>query len=112
MEDLHNSAVVKSTLKFPPRHNSAIPIRIKGHNLKDKVTYFISNQHIKKGLNPNINEVDGIYNIKGKWTLYVMVANYTNKHVTFNKGQFIDHMEPVIDNMSSSVKSHHTENDG
>ena len=29
-----------------------------------------------------------------------MVANYTNKHITFNKGQCIGHMEPTIDRMS------------
>ena len=39
-----------------------------------------------------------------------MVANYTNKHVTFNKGQCIGHMEPPIDNMSqTSVNSVITE---
>ena len=42
---------------------------------------------------------DGIYNIKGKSTLYVMMANYTNKHITFSKGQCIGHMEPTIDRM-------------
>ena len=35
-----------------------------------------------------------------------MVANYTNKHITFNKGQWIGHMEPWIDKMSQkSVNS-------
>ena len=28
-----------------------------------------------------------------------MVANYTNKHSTFNKGKCIGHMEPTIDKM-------------
>ena len=35
-EDLHNVAVVISTLKIPSRNNGSVPIRIKGHNLKDK----------------------------------------------------------------------------
>ena len=42
-EHLNNIAVVKPILKIPPRYNSAIPLRIKGHNLKDQVVYFISN---------------------------------------------------------------------
>ena len=38
--------------------------------------------------------------------LYVMIANYTNKHVAFNKGQCIGHMEPPINKMSqTSVNS-------
>ena len=61
--------------------------------------YFISNQHDNKGLDPNIHVIDGIYNIKGRSTLHILVANYANKHVTFNKGQCIGHMEPSIDYM-------------
>ena len=51
-EDLHNITSVKSTLKIPHRHNSAISIRIKGHDLQDQLAYFISNQHTKKGPYP------------------------------------------------------------
>ena len=70
------------------------------------MAYFISNQHTKKGLDPNIHVLDGIYNIKGKSMLYVMASNYTNKHIIFNKEQCIGHMEPMIDKMSQkSVKS-------
>ena len=50
-------------------------------------------------LDPNIHLLDGICNIKGKSQLHVLVANYTNKHVTFNKGQCIGHIEPSIDYM-------------
>ena len=98
--------MVKSTLKIPSRHNGTIPKKIKGHNLKDQVTHFINNQHTRKGLDTNLHVIDGIYNIKGKLTLHVIVANYTNKHVTFNKGQCIGHMEQPIDNMpQTSVSS-------
>ena len=72
-EDLHDIAAVKSTLKILPGHNGTIPIRIKGHDLKDQVAYFITNQHTKKGLNPNIHILDSIGSIKGNLTLYVMV---------------------------------------
>ena len=82
---------------------------IKEHNLKAPVGYFISNQHINKGLDPNIQVIDGIYNMKGRSTLHILVVNYTNKHMTFNKGQCIDHIEPSIDHMPQ--KSHHTKDD-
>ena len=39
---------------------------------------FISNQHTKMGLDRNLNVTDGIYNIKGRSTLHVLVANYMN----------------------------------
>ena len=59
----------------------------------------------------HIHVIDGIYNIKGRSTLHVLVANYTNKHVTFNKGQCIGHMEPSIDQMlQTSVKRVTTQN--
>ena len=34
--------------------------------------------------------------------LYVLVADYTNKHITFNKGQCIGNMEPHIVRMSQT----------
>ena len=43
--------------------------------------------------------LDGIYNIKDKSILCIFVANYTDKHVMFNKGQCIGHIEPSIDHM-------------
>ena len=81
----------------------AIQIKIKGSNLKDQVAYLISNQHTRKGLNLNIHVLGGFYNIKRKSTLYIMIAN---KHVTFNKGQYIGPMEPHIDKIfQTSVNS-------
>ena len=47
--------------------------------------------------------IDGTYNIKDKSTLHFHVANYTNKHVTFNKGQSIGHLEPSIDHMPQTA---------
>ena len=79
---------------------------MKGNNLKDHLAYFISNQHANKGLDPKINILNGIYNIKGRSTLHIIVANYTKKHVTFNKGQCIGHIKPSIDHMpQTSVNS-------
>ena len=39
--------------------------------------YFINNQHINEALDLNIHVIDVIYNIKGRTTLHVLVANYT-----------------------------------
>ena len=105
-EEEHNTTVVKSTLKIPPSHNGIIPITIKGHNLKAPTGHVISNHHINNGLDPNIHVLDGIYNIKGISTLHILVANYTNKYVTFNRGQCIGHIAPSIDHMpQTSINS-------
>ena len=85
-EQQYNIAVVKSPLKIPPRHNGTIPFTIKGHNLKAPVGYFISYQHLNKKCDPNIHVLDGISIIKDKSTIYILVPNYTNKHIIFNKG--------------------------
>ena len=77
--------IVKSTLKIPPRHNSIIPIKIKGHSITGQTAYFISDQESTKGKDPNVNIVNGICNIKGKTSVNILVLNYSNKHVTFNK---------------------------
>ena len=73
-----------------------MPVTIKGHNLKAPWGYFISNQHFNRKLDANIHVLDGIYNIKDKLTIFILVANHTHKHVTFNKGQCIGHIEPSI----------------
>ena len=59
--------------------------------------YFINNQHTNRRFDPNIRVIDAIYNIKGRLTLHIPAANYTNKHVMFNKGQCIGHKEPSTD---------------
>ena len=63
------------------------------------VGYFISNQHLNRKLDPNINVLNGIYNIRDKSNLHVHIGNYTHKHVMSNKGQCISHTEPSIDYM-------------
>ena len=34
--------------------------------------------------------------LKGKTSVNISVSNYTNKHITFNKGEYIECLEPVI----------------
>ena len=78
-EQQHNIPVMKFPLKIPPRHNGITPVTINGHYLKAPVGYFIHNQHLNRKLDSNIHVLDGIYNIKGKLTLCILVANYTHK---------------------------------
>ena len=48
-----------------------------------------------KGRDPNINIIDGIHRIKDRSTVNVLISNYTNKHLTFHKGEYIGHLEPI-----------------
>ena len=78
--------IVKSTLKIPPRHNAVIPIKITGEAIKEHMAYFITDEDSTKGRDPNINIINGIHSIKGKISVNILVSNYTNTHITFNKG--------------------------
>ena len=98
--------IVKSTLKIPPRHNGIIVIKIKGHRIKEHMAYFISNNNSTKGKDPNINIINGIHNIKGKTSVNILVLNYTNKHITFNKGEYVGHLEPMIQEIEEREKPH------
>ena len=79
---------------------------IKGHNIKAPVGLFINNQHINRSLDQGIHVIDGIYNIKDRSTLHILVTNYTKKHFIFDKGQCIGHIEQSIDHMpQTSINS-------
>ena len=98
--------IVKSTLKILPRHNGVIPIKITGQALKEHRVYFITNDDSTKGKDPNINIINGLHDIKGKTSVNVLVSNFTNKHATFNKGEYIGWLEPAIeDNVNSDLPS-------
>ena len=51
---------------------------------------------LQRGKDPNINIISGIHKIKGKTSVNVLVSNYTNKHLTFHKGEYIRHLEPAV----------------
>ena len=98
--------IVKSTPKIPPRHNGVIPIKIKGHSITGHMAYFISNYVLIKGKDPNINIVNGIHNIKGKTSVNILVSNYTNRHIMFNKGEYVGHLEPTIEDTDEGKNVH------
>ena len=44
---------------------------------------------------------------KGKTSVNVLVSNYINKHIMFNKGEYIECLEPAIeDSANSDLPSH------
>ena len=99
--------IVKSTLKILLRHNGVIPIKITGQANKEHMAYLITDDDSTKGRDPNINFTNGIYNIKGKTSVNVLVSSYANKHITFNKGEYVGHLELAIeDNMNSDLPAH------
>ena len=86
---------VKSTLKILPRHNGIVPIKISGPLITTDTAHFITDDNTPKGKDPNINIIDGIHKIKDRSMVNVIVSNYTNKHLTFHKGKYIGHLEPL-----------------
>ena len=92
---------VKSTLKIPTRHNDIIPIKIKGNSTTGQMVCFISNHESRKGNDLNINNVNGIHNIKGRTTVNISVSNCSNKHITFSKGEYIGHLENINEEETS-----------
>ena len=80
---------VKSTLKIPPRHNGVVPIKISGPLITTQMVYFLTDDSTPKGRDPNINIIDGIHKIKDRTSVNIRVSNYTNKHLTFHKGEYI-----------------------
>ena len=58
---------------------------------------------------PTSNIINGIHKIKGKTSVNILVSNYTNKRITFNKGEYIGHLEPTImDNMTIDQPETHS----
>ena len=86
---------VKSNLKIPPRLSRVVPIKISGPLITTDTAHFIADDSTHKGKDPNINIIDGIHKIKDRSTVNVIISNYTNKHLTFHKGEYIGHLEPL-----------------
>ena len=35
----------------------------------------------------------------------ILVSNYTNKHITFNKGEYVGHLEPTIEEIPQTTEN-------
>ena len=99
---------VKSTLKIPPRYNGVAPIKISGPVITTHMAYFFTDDSTSKGKDPNINIIDGIHKIKGRTSVNILVYNYTNKHLTFHKGEYIGHLEPAVLDSTDQHDTHQT----
>ena len=71
-----------------PQHNGVVPIKITGQTIKEHMAYFITDEDSTKARDPNINIINSIHNIKVKTSVNVLVSNYTNKCIKFNKGKY------------------------
>ena len=100
---------VKSTLKIPPTHNGVVPIKISRLLITTHTAHFITDDSTAKGRDPNINIIDGIHKIKDKTTsVNILISNYTNKHLTFHKVEYIGHLELIALDSTDQREAHHT----
>ena len=60
------------------------------------MAHFITNDNTTKGRDLNINIINGIHWIKGKTSVNILISNYTNKHITFNKREYVGHLEHAL----------------
>ena len=86
---------IKSTLKIPHRHNGVVPIKVSELLITTDTAHFVTDDNTPKGRDPNINIIDGIHRIKDGSTVNVLVSNYTNKHLTCHKSEYLGHLEPI-----------------
>ena len=71
------------------------------------MAYFITDEDTTKGRDPNINIINDIHIINKKTSVNVLVSNYKNKHIMFNKGEYVGHLEPAIEvSADSDLPSH------
>ena len=70
MESGTNRASVARTILIPPKHNRAISVSIKGHNIKTPTACFIGSQY----MDPAVKLIDGVHDISRNVTLQVLVS--------------------------------------
>ena len=87
-----------------------MPIKISGPIIEEHMAYFITDDTTSKEKDPNINIISGIHKIKGKTSVNILVSNYTKKHLTFHKGEYVRHLEPAVmnDNTIDQTEMHQT----
>ena len=87
-----------------------MPIKISGPIIEEQMAYFITDGNTTKRRDPSINIINGIDKIKGRTSVNILVSNYTYKHLTFHKGEYIGHLEPAItdDTTIDQTEAHQT----
>ena len=97
---------LEQSSQHPRCHLGTIPIKISGPLFTTDTAHFIMDNSTPKGRNPNINIIDGFHNIKNRSTVNVIVSNYTNKHLTFHKGEYIGHLKPFEQESTDQEETH------
>ena len=88
-----------------------MPIKISGPIIEEQIAYFITDDNTSKVRDPNVNIISSIHKIKGKTSVNILVSNFTNKHLTFHRGEYIRQLEPaVIDDTTIDEKATHQTN--
>ena len=95
MESGINRVSITKTIRIPPRHNGAISVSIRGHDIKTPTACFIGSQYT----DPEVKLIDGVHDVSRNATLQVLVINNSNQHVSFPKGMKIGHLEPPINEL-------------
>ena len=72
------------------------------------IAYSLTDDSTPKGRDTNINIISGIHKIKGKTFVNTLVSNYTNKCLTFHKGEYIGHLEPAVLDATDQQETHQT----
>ena len=72
------------------------------------MAYFLTDDSTPKGKDPNINIIYGIHKIKGKTSVNILVSNYTIKHLTFHKGEYIGHLKLAVLDSTDQQDTHQT----
>ena len=67
-----------------------------GPIIEEHMAYFITDDNTSKGKDPNIKIINSIHKIKGKTSVNILVSNYSNKHLTFHKEEYVRHLEPAV----------------
>ena len=88
-----------------------MPIMISGPIIEEHMAYFITDDNTSKGKDSNINIISSIHKIKDRTSVNVLVSNYTDKHLTFHKGEYVRHLEPaVMDDTTINERETHQTN--
>ena len=96
MESGINRVSIAKTIRIPPKHNGAISVSIKGHDIKTTTACFIGSQC----MDPEVKLIDRVHDILCSVTLQVI--NNSNQHVSFLKGMNIGNLEPPIDDLTQT----------
>ena len=96
MESGINRVSIAKTIRIPPKHNGAISVSIKGHDIKTPTACFIGSQYT----DTDVKLVDEVHNILRNTALQVLVINNSNHYVNFPNRMKIGHLEPPIDDLT------------